>query len=141
MDNIMQPLYIYIVEDDLLMASALKRLLTGMGHCVCGIADSYIKAVYEIQRIEVDLVITDIMLTGEKTGIDLGRYIKANLNIPFIYLSSISSNDMIRAALDNLPDSFLFKPVNKASLSAALMNFNTRNNIPAQKNLSVFCPR
>ena len=116
----MPQLKIYIVEDNELMASALKKILLGLGHSICGIADNYRQAINELHCLDVDLVITDIMLRGTENGIDLGRYINDNLHIPFIYQSSISSNDMIKAANSNMPDAYLFKPVTKDSIAGAI---------------------
>jgi len=115
-------LKIYIVEDNLLMASVLKHLLTRMGYEICGSADNYTKAVRELRKNDADLVITDIMLTGKKTGIDIGNYIKKHLDIPFIYLSSVTESDIIKQAMDSSPGNYLFKPVNKPALAEAIFN-------------------
>jgi two-component SAPR family response regulator len=119
-------LNIYIVEDNLLIAASLKHMLVSLGHCVCGTSATYKKAVNELPKLKVDLVITDIVLEGKKSGIDLGRFIKKHLHIPFIYQSSVVCNDVISAAMDNLPDAYLSKPVSKAQLSETIMVF--RNN-------------
>ena len=136
----MLKLNIYIVEDNELMAAVLKHLLISLGHNVCGWATTYKKAVEELPKMNADLVITDIILIGRETGIDLGRYIKAHLNIPFIYLSSITANDMIKEALNSLPDTYLFKPVTKPALAQAISNFKERNEIFIHKNLPNFYP-
>jgi len=116
----MTGLNIYIVEDNLLIAAVLKRMVTNLGHCVCGSSTSYERAVNDLQQMRIDLVITDIMLGGKKNGIDLGRFIKTQLHIPFIFQSSITSADMIQDALDTSPQAYLRKPVSKATLSAAI---------------------
>jgi|ERR1700744_3669565 len=139
----MLKLNIYIVEDNELMAAALKHMLISLGHRVCGSSATYQKAVDELHVMAVDLVITDIMITGEKNGIDLGHYIKTHLKIPFIYLSSITSSKMIKAALDNLPDDYLFKPISKITLAEAITNFQNKKEIEISinKNLSAYYPR
>lgn len=88
-------LNVYIVEDNILMAVALTHMLISLGHSVCGSATTYKKAVYDLQRMDIDLVITDIMLTGKKNGVDLGRYIAKYLNIPLIYHSSVSDEGIL----------------------------------------------
>lgn len=140
--RVVPQLRIYIVEDDMLMAASLKHILTGLGHSVCGSAVTYKQAVNELKKIEVDLVITDIMLKGKKTGIDLGVFIKKHLQIPFIYQSSVTESELIIAAMDNLPGAYLFKPVTRAALAGAI---TVCDSIKAEtvfnKNLSTFCPR
>ena len=139
----MLKLNIYIVEDNELMAAALKHMLLSLGHHVCGSSATYQKAVDELHKTAADLVITDIMITGEKNGIDLGHYLKIHLKIPFIYLSSITSSKMIRAALDNLPDDYLFKPISKMTLAEAIANFQNKTEIELsiKKNLAAYYPR
>jgi two-component SAPR family response regulator len=129
-------LYIYIVEDDLLTAAALKRMLNRMGHAVCGIADNYNKAVDDLQKINIDLVISDIMLNGSETGIDLGRYINKHLNTPIIYHSSITQIELINEALNNLPDASLAKPVTPAALDYAINKFINKHTLSDRTTLS-----
>ncbi|MEO6522681.1 MAG: response regulator [Mucilaginibacter sp.] len=128
----MTKLNIYIVEDEPILATLLKYTLQGMGHSVCGVAESYDDAVKGLQQTEADLVITDIMLRGPETGIAIARYIKANLNMPFIFLSSISDEEMIADAMSTEPLSYLKKPVNKDALNTAISLF-TMLNIPEEK--------
>jgi DNA-binding NarL/FixJ family response regulator len=123
----MQKLCIYIVEDNPLMAHALKSMLINIGHDICGIAESYHKAVKDLEEINVDLVITDIMLEGEENGIDLARYINDNLQIPFIFQSSITSTEMIQEAYETNPNAFLPKPVSKTALLNALSTLTSAN--------------
>jgi DNA-binding NarL/FixJ family response regulator len=130
-------LNIYIVEDNLLIAAALKHIVTGLGHSVCGSATNYKRAVYDLKNMKTDLVITDIMLTGKKTGIDLGKFITAQLHIPFIYQSSITADSIIKDALDTKPRAYLAKPVSKTSLSDAI---SAVFGLSCGKNLSTFCP-
>jgi response regulator of citrate/malate metabolism len=129
----MNKLNIYIVEDEPVLATLLKYTLQGMGHRVCGIAESYADAIAELQLSEADLVITDIMLRGTETGIDIARYIKAHMNIPFIFLSSVSDEDIIADALSTGPVSYLKKPVTKDALDTAISLF-TMMNITGREN-------
>jgi len=116
----MLTLQVYIVEDEPLMAHALKRILSTMGHQVCGVAESYNKAIIDLNKLTVDLVITDIMIKGNETGIDLAHYINRNIHIPFIFQSSVTSADMITQAINTSPNAFLQKPVSRAALMHAM---------------------
>ncbi|RYU87373.1 response regulator [Mucilaginibacter terrigena] len=116
----MQKLYIYIVEDNPLIAYALKKMLLNIGHNICGIAECYDEAVKDLRVMNVDLVITDIMLKGNQNGIDLAHYINHHLHIPFIFQSSITCRDMINMANKTRPNAFLPKPVNKSDMIKAL---------------------
>jgi response regulator of citrate/malate metabolism len=115
-------LNIFIVEDSPIIAAALKHLVVRLGHTVVGISESYEDAVVQLDRIEIDMVITDIMLSGIKTGVDLGAYIKKNLNIPVIYHSSITDTSVVCNAMRTDPVAYLVKPVSRIDLSTALLS-------------------
>jgi len=118
-------LKIYIVEDCPFMASSLKKLVTVLGHSVVGTSSSYEDAVEKLAQIDIDMVITDIMLSGQKNGIDLGAYIKKYLHIPVIYQSSITDRCLKLQALSTKPLAYLSKPVSKLELSNALLSIET----------------
>ena len=116
----MQKLYIYIVEDNPLIAYALKSMILKMGHNICGSAECYDEAVKDLKVMHVDLVITDIILKGPENGIDLAHYINHNLHIPFIFQSSITCADTIGLAYQTQPNAFLLKPVSKTEMTKAI---------------------
>lgn len=117
----MLKLNIFIVEDSPIIAAALKQMVVKLGHKVAGVSDSYEDAVIQLERSGIDMVITDIMLSGKKNGIDLGAYIKEFLNIPFIYQSSITDTVVVCDAMRTHPLAYLVKPVGKVELSTALL--------------------
>ncbi|MBD1385519.1 response regulator [Mucilaginibacter rigui] len=116
----MQKLYIYIVEDNPLIAYALKSMILKMGHNICGLAECYDEAVKDLKVMHVDLVITDIMLKGRESGIDLAHYINRNLHIPFVFQSSVTNMEMIDQANQTHPNAFLPKPVSKTEMIKVL---------------------
>ncbi|MFA6085081.1 response regulator [Mucilaginibacter sp.] len=116
----MQKLYVYIVEDNPLTAFALRHIITTIGHHICGVAECYDKAVKDLHVLKADLVITDIMIKGSETGIDLARYINDHLHIPFIFQSSVTSIEKIRLANLTSPSAFLSKPVSRRAIVNAL---------------------
>lgn len=113
-------LNIYIVEDEALLAMCLQQSINNLGHRVSGIAASFEQAIQALNIIKVDLVITDILLKGPKTGIDLGNYINDNLKIPFIYQSSVKDKSIIKEALKTSPIGYLTKPVLEESLRSTI---------------------
>lgn len=116
----MSNLNIYIVEDEPLITASLKHIVLGAGHKIVGTASSYEAAVQDLHAHKVHLVITDIMIEGNETGIDLARYINEHLKIPFIYQSSVNDHQIINDALETGPVAYLVKPVNKAGLLNAI---------------------
>jgi len=121
----MPSLNIYIVEDEPLISASLKHIILGAGHKIVGVATSYAQAVRDLHANKVNLVITDIMLEGDETGVDLANYINKHLKIPFIYQSSVTDPDVINDALKTGPLAYLAKPVNKMVLLNAIATVNT----------------
>jgi len=116
----MPNLNIYIVEDEPLISASLKHIILNAGHKIIGVAASYNDAVQDLKHNDVHLVITDILLEGKETGIDLANYINMYLNIPFIYQSSVSDPEIINEALKTGPLAYLVKPANKMVLLNAI---------------------
>lgn len=116
----MPKLNIYIVEDEPLIARILKQTVKYLGHSVCGSATSYTEAVLDLQQTDADLIITDIMLEGDKTGVDLAYYINTHLNIPFIFQSSVVDQTVIEAALKTNPLMFVHKPLDRETLAETI---------------------
>ncbi|HEX6428542.1 MAG TPA: response regulator, partial [Niastella sp.] len=64
---------ILIVEDQFIEAKSLNVILTNAGYSTCSIARSVTAALSIIENEKPDLVLVDIFLQGEGTGIDLGN--------------------------------------------------------------------
>lgn len=107
----MLKLNIFIVEDEPLIARVLKQTVQYIGHHVCGTATSFDGAVRGLKHAGADLIITDIMLEGEKTGVDLANYINKYLKIPFVFQSSVIDQLVIDEALKTDPLVFMPKPL------------------------------
>jgi len=123
----MSYLNIYIVEDEPLISASLKHIILNAGHKIIGIATSYTDAVHDLTKNKVDLVITDIILEGKETGIDLAIYINKYLKIPFIYQSSVADTETINQALKTGPLAYLAKPVSKMVLLNAIATISNNN--------------
>jgi len=128
MDNLIK---ILIVEDNAIIATDLQILLEEMGYVVVGQAVSYEEAIPILTSEDIDLALLDINLDTEKTGIDIGRYIRANLNIPFVFVTSNSDKPTIDKAKEVKPNGYLVKPYEKSDLyttiEITLSNFNEQN--------------
>ncbi|WP_114936678.1 sigma-54-dependent transcriptional regulator [Mucilaginibacter endophyticus] len=110
---------ILIVEDQFIEANNLRKVLEGAGYAVCPVARSFDEALNTLNSDLPDLVLLDIFLKGEKTGIDLAPIIKER-NIPFIYLSANSDERTFRLAKQTSPYGFLVKPFREKDVLAML---------------------
>lgn len=87
----------------------------------------YEQAVEVLKTQQVDLVLIDIILASDKTGIDLGKHIRENYDIPFIFVTSNSDRATVENAKMVKPNGYLVKPFEQqdlyTSIEIALSNF------------------
>ncbi|HWI77264.1 MAG TPA: response regulator [Sphingomicrobium sp.] len=75
---------ILIVEDEPLTAFDNEVMLADMGYEVVATLDSFDQAIALIDREDVDLVLSDVRLTGKRSGLDLANA-AANRGIPVLF--------------------------------------------------------
>lgn len=110
-------LRILIIEDEILIAEAVRLFLEEQGHEVVGICISYHEAVAAFLDHRPDMAILDIRLYGEKSGIDFAEFLlQQSPTIPFIYLTSQHDRRTFDYALNTVPYGYLSKPIRKESL-------------------------
>jgi len=100
---------ILIVEDQFIEAKSLNVILTNAGYSTCTIARSVTAALSILEKEKPDLVLVDIFLQGEGTGIDLGK-ILSEKNMAFVYLSANSNRQILEEAKPTKPYGFMVKP-------------------------------
>lgn len=139
---------ILIVEDQFIEAKSLNVILTNAGYFTCTIARSVNAALSIIEKEKPDLVLVDIFLQGEETGIDLGKILHEK-NMAFVYLSANSNRQILEDAKPTKPYGFMVKPFRAKDvlimLDVALYLHKNRlaelnNTRPAQKTTSVTLP-
>ena len=111
---------VIIVEDEGIVAMEIKECVEGLGHTVCGIADTGEDAVSLAAEVEPDLVIMDIRLKGTMDGIEAAAKIRENRDIPVIYLTAYSGDTMLDRAKLTEPYGYVLKPVQDQSLESAI---------------------
>lgn len=122
------PIKILIVEDNVIIADDMQSMLEEIGYEVVDNVIVYEQAIEVLKNNHVDLVLIDIILASDKTGIDLGKHIRKNYNIPFIFVTSNSDKATVENAKTVKPDGYLVKPFEQqdlyTSIEIALSNFN-----------------
>ncbi len=83
----MSNIKILIVEDELLIAESLSDSLKKAAYTVTDIVVSAEEALVSISSNRPDLVLLDIRIEGEHSGIWLGQQLKKELSIPFVFLN------------------------------------------------------
>ena len=75
---------IVIVEDEPLTAFDNEVMLADLGYDVVATLDSFEQATALLDREDVDLVLSDVRLSGERSGVDLARAAKER-GIPVLF--------------------------------------------------------
>ena len=110
---------ILIVEDEFIVANDLRLILTEAGYKVTGIAASAQEATELISTDRPDMVLLDIRLEGNSSGIEIAKNLRSE-NIPLVFLSANSSRKVLEEAKETDPYGFLVKPFRKKDLLITL---------------------
>lgn len=105
---------ILIVEDEPLTAFDNENMLQDAGYEVVATHDGFDEAVETLEKEHVDLILSDVRLTGSRSGIDLAE-IARKKGIPLIFVTGMPPDNAHELALGTL-----MKPYQSRSLRAAL---------------------
>ena len=109
-------LKILIVEDDFSVATALNESLTDLGYEVSGISETGDDAITKAIRNEPDIILMDIKLKGDLDGIETATQIKEILDLPVIFLTAYSDDDILSRVKAAQPYGYIFKPFDEREL-------------------------
>ncbi len=101
---------ILIVEDELLVATDIEESIESLGYSVHGTVDSGLKAIEEVEKSLPDLVLMDINLKGEMSGIEAASIITKKHDVPIIYLTANADVATVNKAKVALPYGYIIKP-------------------------------
>lgn len=101
---------ILIVEDEYPIALDIEITLRKRGYDIVGIAPNYNKAIQLLSSYNVDLVLLDINLESDKSGLDIAREINSKYEAPIVFLTAYSDKRTFDKALELSPSGFISKP-------------------------------
>ncbi len=107
---------IIIVEDEIIIASDIKRVLEEKGYDVSALLKRGEDAIAAAEKFHPDLILMDILLAGAMDGIETARRIRASLDVPVIYMTANADDHTIQQARDTEPYGYLNKPVQERDL-------------------------
>ena len=111
---------ILVVEDEELVALAIKQCLERLGYEVPDIVASGEEAVKKSAALEADLVLMDIHLQGIMNGIEAASVIKDSARVPVVYLTAYSDRDTLDQAKITEPFGYILKPFDERCLEATV---------------------
>ena len=111
---------IFIIEDELIHAEALKLTLNECNFELAGECNNADESYDLIKKSKPDLILADISLPGIMNGMSLSKKIHEELGIPHIFVTSYSQDDIIDEAIKTHPSGYLRKPVDAVNLKVAV---------------------
>lgn len=122
-----EKMHILIVEDESIVALDLATGLEREGYDIVGVADNATDARKLFTTHEVDLLLMDIHIMGEKDGVETAKELMAIKEVPLIYLTAYTDHDTIQRVKKTYPAAFLSKPYDihhvRIAIELAINNF------------------
>lgn len=112
----MSKLNVLVVEDEILVATDIEESLISLGYTVQNCVATGAAAISEVEKNLPDVILMDIMLKGQMTGIEAANHIRKNHNVPIIYLTANADISTIEKAKISLPYGYIIKPFNEKDL-------------------------
>ena len=130
---------ILIVEDELLIAAEIERILYRLGHSPLEPVDNSDEALAVLGQQPVELVLMDINIAGDCDGIATALMARRQFSVPVVFLTARSDSATVNRAKLAHPYGYLLKPFTADSLRAqievALFNANQFPPPPQQPGL------
>lgn len=111
---------VLIVEDEMIIALMIEKMIEQLGYRVLGKVTSGEEAIEFANRLKPDLILMDIRLQGKMDGIEAIHYIKEKVQTKVIYISGNTDNLYKQRVKETDCLGFLTKPITINELSQAI---------------------
>jgi len=116
----MEKLNIFIVEDESIVAKDIQNNLIKLGYNVLGIANNGNDAIEQIKSLNPDVVLMDIMIKGDLTGIEVAEQLRKFVNMPVIFLTAYADESTLSRAKVTEPYGYILKPFKEIDLHSTI---------------------
>ena len=107
---------ILVVEDENIVAKDIQQSLKKLGYEVLGVCATGEDAMEKAEQTKPNLVLMDIMLKGDISGIEAADHIRTKLNIPIIFLTAYADSSTLSKAKVTEPYGYIIKPFKEIDL-------------------------
>ncbi|HKL03644.1 MAG TPA: LytTR family transcriptional regulator DNA-binding domain-containing protein [Cryomorphaceae bacterium] len=111
---------VLVVEDESIVSKDIQHSLKKLGYNVVGSSATGEKAIELALELKPNIVLMDIMLKGELTGIQAAEQIKAKLNIPVVYLTAYADEATLEKAKVTEPYGYIIKPFKEIDIHTSI---------------------
>ncbi len=111
---------ILVVEDESIVSKDIQNSLKKLGYNVVGACNNGEEAIELAKEQQPDLVLMDIMLKGDMSGIDAANQIRSQYNIPIIFLTAYADESTLSKAKVTEPYGYILKPFKEIDLHSSI---------------------
>ncbi len=111
---------VLVVEDESIVSKDIQHSLKKLGYNVVGAASSGEQAVKMAVETMPDIILMDIMLKGEMNGIEAATQIRAETNIPVIFLTAYADESTLNKAKVTQPYGYIIKPFKEIDIHTSI---------------------
>lgn len=116
----MAKINILVVEDENIVSKDIQQSLKKLGYNVVGSAATGEDAIELTEKNLPQLVLMDIMLKGDMSGIEAAEVIKERFNIPVIYLTAYADESTLNKAKVTEPYGYIIKPFKEIDIHTSI---------------------
>ncbi|TFG61614.1 MAG: GGDEF domain-containing response regulator, partial [Spirochaetales bacterium] len=128
---------VLIVEDERIIALDLQRRLERFDYTVVGLAATGADALEKAKTLAPDIILMDIMLSGDLDGIDAAMVLNKTIQIPVIFLTAFADEKTLERAKAAEPFGYILKPFKDRELyttiDIALYKYRIDNTLKKQE--------
>lgn len=107
---------ILVVEDESIVAKDIQQSLKKLGYEVLGVCATGEDAMEKAEQTKPSLILMDIMLKGDVSGIEAADYVRQKLNIPVVFLTAYADSSTLSKAKITEPYGYIIKPFKEIDL-------------------------
>lgn len=111
---------ILVVEDESIVARDIRNMLLGLGYEVTAVVSGAKIAIQKAVETRPDLVLMDVMLQGEGTGVEAAEQIYTKFSIPVVYLTAYADSSTVQRAKKTEPYGYIIKPFEERELQTTI---------------------
>ena len=111
---------ILVVEDEGLIAMDIEMQLRALGYLPVGHATRGMQAIEMADALRPDLVLMDIQLAGEVDGITAAQAIRAQFDLPVVFVTAFAAEETLSRAKLSEPYGYILKPFSEREMHTVI---------------------
>lgn len=115
-----QDLRVLVVEDEAIVARDISQQLVELGYQPIGMANTAEQAIEKASELLPNMILMDIQLGGDIDGIAAAEKIRSLHDIPIIFITAYSADEILNRAKLTEPFGYMLKPFSERELRTTL---------------------